>query len=230
VNPDDNDAWDLATLAAQVLCRQNSPLDAVDAAWALFEAAKDKLEGVRLEALAKSPEAQAAWEAQQAEYLTSLKLPYEKGVKLITGQTRWSYALKWFKEFLKYQGAKRGEKDVTAYVEARLVHYRAKDFTGTEAKKLRTEFLHWRGKGRQGRVRNLASDGRLKANREKKRQAKGKEALAELTKPKVEFKDAVRPFINRGRKSVSKEIVRSSFPVESRMRISPERKHARVSA
>lgn len=200
MNPDDNDAWDLATLAAQVLCRRNSPSDAVDAAWELFEKAKHKLEGVQLEALAKSPEAQAEWEKQRAEYLASLKLPYEKGVKLITGQTRWSYALKWFKEFLKYQSAKRGEKDVTTYVEARLVHYRAKGLTGTEAKKLRTEFEQWRGKGRQGRVKKRASDGRLKANREKNRQAKGKQALAELTKPKLGW-EAVRGQVSRGRQT-----------------------------
>jgi len=200
MNPDDNDAWDLASLAAQVLRRRNTPSDAVKAARALIEAAKHELEGIQLEALAKSPEALADWETQQAEYLASLKLPYEKGLKLITRQTRWSYALKWFKEFLKHQGAKRGEKDVTAYVEARLVHYRVKDFTGTEAKKLKTEFEQWRGKGRQGRVKKRASDGRLKPNREKKRQAKGKQALAELTKPKLGF-EAIRGEISRGRKT-----------------------------
>jgi hypothetical protein len=200
MNPDDNDAWDLATRAAQLLRRRNSPSEAVDAAWSLFEAAKHKLKGVQLEALAKSPEALADREKQQAEYLASLKLPYEKGVKLITGQTRWSYALKWFKQFLEYQGATRAEKDVTAYVEARLVHYRVKDLTGTEAKKLRTEFEQWRGKGRQGRVKKRASDGRLRANRQTKLQKQGKEAWTNLTKPKLGW-EAVRGQVSRGRKT-----------------------------
>jgi hypothetical protein len=184
LNPDDNDAWDLATLAAQLLRRHNTPSDAVDAAWNLVEAAKRKLE---VEAWLESPEARADLEKQQAEYLASLKLPYEKGVKLITGQTRWSYALKWFKQFLEYEGSKRGEKDATAYVGARLVRYRAKGFTGTEAKKLRTEFEQWRGKGRQGRVKKPATDGRLKVNKRKKLHEKGKVAMAELTKPKREW-------------------------------------------
>jgi hypothetical protein len=200
LNPDDNDAWDLATLAAQLLRRRNSPSEAVDAAWSLFEAAKQRLEGVQLEALAKSSDALADWEKQQAEYLASLKLPYEKGVKLITDQTRWSYALKWFKEFLKYQGAKRAEKDVTAYVEARLVHYRVKGLTGTEAKKLKEEFEQWRGKGRQGRVKKRATDGRLRENRQKKLQKQGKEAWTNLTKPKLGW-EAVRGQVSRGRKT-----------------------------
>jgi hypothetical protein len=201
LNPDDNDAWDLATLAAQLLRRKNTEPDAVDSAWALVEAAKDKLEEIRLRAELESPEAQADWDKQRAEYLASLKLPYEKGVKLITGQTRWSYALKWLKRFLAAKAQKeRAPKEREAWVEAQLSNYKIKGFVGTEAKKVRAEFDQWRGKGRQGRVKNRASDGRLKANREKKRQGKGKEALAELTKPKVEFKDAVRPFINRGRK------------------------------
>jgi hypothetical protein len=37
-DPDDNDAWDLATLAAQLLRRRNSPSEAVDAAWELVQA------------------------------------------------------------------------------------------------------------------------------------------------------------------------------------------------
>jgi hypothetical protein len=74
MNPDDNDAWDLATLAAQVLRRQSSPSGAVDAVWALYESAKDKLEEVRLRADLESPEAQAAWEKQEAERLASLTI------------------------------------------------------------------------------------------------------------------------------------------------------------
>jgi hypothetical protein len=189
LNSDDNDAWDLATLAAQLLRRRNTESDAVDAAWALVEAAKDKLEEVRLEALAKSPEAQSEWEKQQAERLDSLKIPYEKGVKIITSQTRLDNARKLFKDFLGATRYKdRPPEQREPYVEAWQAKHRSQGFTGTELKKLKGEYDQWRGKGRQGRVKKRGSDGRLKANREKKRQAKGKEGLAELTKPKVEWR------------------------------------------
>jgi hypothetical protein len=199
LNPDDNDAWDLAMLAAQLLRRRNTPSDAVDAAWELVEAAKHKLEGIQLEASAKSPEARADWEKQQTEYLASLKIPCKKAMKLITSQTRLDHARKWFKDFLRAKAErdrKAGERE--AWVEARLVHYGVKDFTGTETKRLKEEFDQWRGKGRQGRVKKRVSDGRLRANREKKRQAKGKQALAELTKPKLGW-EAVRGQVSRGR-------------------------------
>jgi len=195
------DAYDLAMLAAQLMRRQDSPTGTVKTALKLVEAAKHEPEGIRLEAFAKSPEALADWDKQQSEYLDSLKLPYEKGVKLITGQTRRAYALKWLKEFLaatKYKEKPPEQRE--PYVEAWLAKYRNQGFTGTEAKKIRDEFDQWRGKGRQGRVKKRASDGRLKANREKKRQAKGKEALAELTKPKLGW-EAVRGQISRGKKT-----------------------------
>jgi hypothetical protein len=188
MNPDDNDAWDLATLAAQLLRRRNTESDAVDAAWALVEASKHKLEGIRLQAWAKSPEARADWETQQTEYQASLKIPYKKAMKLITSQVRLDHARKLFKDFLAAKAEKdreAGERE--AWVEARLVHYSVKDFTGTEAKKLKEEFEQWRGKGRQGRVKKRATDGRLRENRRKKKHAEGKAALAGLTKPKQEF-------------------------------------------
>jgi hypothetical protein len=188
LNPDDNDAWELAMLAAQLLRRRNTESDAVDAAWDLVEAAKDKLEGVRLRAQLESPEAQAAWDKQQAEYLDSLKLPYKKAVKLITSQTRLDHARKLFKDFLAAKAEKdRKAEEREAWVEARLVHYGVKDFTGTEAKKLKAEFEQWRGKGRQGRVKKRAGDGRLRENRQKKLQKQGKAAMAELTKPKQKW-------------------------------------------
>lgn len=145
MNQDDNDAWDLAALAAQLLRRRNSPSGAVDAAWSLFEAAKHKLEGVQLEELAKSPEARADWEKQQAEYRASLKIPYEDGVKIITSQDRRDRALKWLKRFLAAKAQKeRAPKEREAWVEAQLSNYKIKGFVGTEAKKLRTEFEQWR--------------------------------------------------------------------------------------
>src|SRR5204862_2567748 len=66
-------------------------------------------------------------------------------------------------------------------------HYRQRGFTGTEAQKLKGEFDQLRGKGRQGRVKKTATDGRLKANKQKKIQEKGKAAMAELTKPKQKW-------------------------------------------
>jgi hypothetical protein len=195
------DAYDLAMLAAHLPCRRNTSSDAVDAAWSLFEAAKHKLLGIQIEALSKSPEARADWEKQQAEYLASLKLPYKKAVKLITSQTRLDHARKLFKDFLAAKAEKdrkAGERE--AWVEARLVHYGVKDFTGTEAKKLKEELEQWRGKGRQGRVKKRASDGRLRANRQTKLQKQGKEAWTNLTKPKLGW-EAVRGQISRGRKT-----------------------------
>jgi hypothetical protein len=149
MNPDDNDAWDLATLAAQVLRRQSSPSGAVDAAWALYESAKDKLEEVRLRADLESPEAQAAWEKQEAERLASLTIPYQKGVKVTTSKPRWDRALNWFKRFLTAKAKKEQiPKDREAWVEAQLAHYRSKGFTGAEAKKLKEEFTKWRRAGK----------------------------------------------------------------------------------
>jgi len=202
VNQHDNDAWDLATLAAQLLHRHNTPSDAVDAAWSLIEAAKRKLEGVRLEALLESPDARAELENEEASRLANLHLQYEQGVKSVTSQARWDRALKSFRLFLasKAREKERTDEGITARTEAMLAKYRARGFSGTEANKLRGEFEQWRGKGKQGRVKKRASDGRLKENREKKRQQKGKQAMAELTRPKLDF-EAVRPFVNRGKKT-----------------------------
>jgi hypothetical protein len=149
MNPDDNDAWDLAMLAAQVLRRRNTPADAVDAAWKLVEAAKHKLEGIRLEAFLHSPETQAALEKEEAERVAGLEIPYEQGVKWITSHSRWSYALNWFKRFLVARAEKeRSQKEREAWVEAQLAHYRSKGFTGDEAKKLKEEFTQWRRAGK----------------------------------------------------------------------------------
>lgn len=186
----DLDALDLAMVAAQTL-HCSTPSEAIDAAWELVESAKDKLEGVRLRAELESPEAQAAWDKQQAEHLDSRKIPYKKGVKLITSQTRLDRSEQSLREFLMDKAKARGEQTsdgIEARAEAMLIKYRNKDFTGTEAKKLKAEFDQWRGKGRQGRVKKRASDGRLRENRQKKLQAKGKAGMAELKQEKVEWR------------------------------------------
>jgi hypothetical protein len=194
------DAYDLAMLAAQ-LRRQDSATAAVETAWKLFEAAKRKLEGIQLLAAAETADAQGDREEEQAEYLARLKLPYKKGVKLITSQERLNYALKWIKEFLaatKYKDRPPEQRE--PYVEAWQAKHRSQGFTGTEAKKLKEEFEQWRGKGRQGRVKKRASDGRLRENRQKKLKATGEAALAELTKPKLERTPWMQP-VDKGRKT-----------------------------
>jgi hypothetical protein len=189
LNPDDNEAWDLATLAAQVLRRRNTPSDAVKAARELIEEAKHDLERVRLEAWLKSPEAQAEWQNQKDEHFANTRASYEDGVKYITSQTRLDYAKKQFKEFLAAKAKEREQtpETIEARAEALESYYRQRGFTGTEAQKLKGEFEQWRGKGRQGRVKKPATDGRLKANKQKKIQAKGKAAMVELTKPKQKW-------------------------------------------
>jgi cytochrome P450 len=145
MNPDDNDAWDLATLAAQLLRRRNTPAGAVKAALELLDAAKHELAGVQLKAWLGSPEAREEQEKQMADYLAGLKLPYGKGVKIITSQDRRDRALKQFKKFLTAKAEKeRAPKEREAWVEAKLSNYEVKSFTGTEAKKLKTEFEKWR--------------------------------------------------------------------------------------
>jgi hypothetical protein len=195
------DAYDLAMLAAQLMRRQDSALRAVKTALELVEAAKHELGVIQLGTFVNSPEAQTQLEQEETQRLATLKITYENGVKIITSQNRWSYALKWIKEFLaatKYKDRPPEQRE--PYVEAWQAKHRSQGFTGTEAKKLKEEFEQWRGKGRQGRVRKRATDGRLKENRKKKLQKQGKEAVADLTKPKLGF-EAVRPFINRGRKT-----------------------------
>jgi exonuclease VII large subunit len=180
----------LASLAAQLLPHHNTPSSAVKAALELVEVAKHELEGVRLKGLAKSPDALAEQERDRAEYLASFTVTYTKGVKLITSQTRLDYAKKWFKEFLSVKAKEREQTPETIEARAEIweSHYRQRGFTGTEAQKLKVEFDQWRGKGRQGRVKKPASDGRFRENRQKKLQAKGKAGMAELAKPKVEWR------------------------------------------
>jgi len=169
------DAYYLAELAAQLMCRQSTPSSAVETAWKLLEQAKDKIEGVRLRALTQSPEAQAEWEKLKADQLDNLHLSYGKGVHVITGiKNRWSGeygALNWFKKFLQAKAEKQEKtKDgIEARVEAWLIRYRENGFTGTEAKKLQGEFNPWRNKGKQGRVKKKKNDGRLRENRQRKR-------------------------------------------------------------
>jgi hypothetical protein len=86
----DIDAYDLAMLAAQLMCRQNAPAKAVETAWSLLDEAKLKLDGVQLQALAESPEAQAQSEKREAERLANLQIHTRRAssslLALIDGQ------------------------------------------------------------------------------------------------------------------------------------------------
>jgi len=196
----DIDAYDLAMLAAQLMCRQNTPANAVETAWSLLDEAKLKLDGVRLKALAKSPEAQTESDRREAERLANLQIPYEKGVKLVVSVDRWSGeygALKWFKKFLRVKATKQEKTmdGIEARAEAWLTTYRSRGFTGTEVKKLQDEFNRWRTKGKQGRVKKKKTDGRLRENRQRKAEEKAQKAWADLTgekaakrsKPELEY-------------------------------------------
>jgi hypothetical protein len=214
MNMTDIEPYDLAMLAAQLMRRQNSPLTAVETALSLLDQAKLRLDRVRIRALAESPEAHAESERREAQRMAELRIPYEKGVELVTGVDRWSGdygAIAWFKRFLQWKAA-RQEKTPDAIevrVEAWLATYRGKGFTGTEAKKLQAEYDQWRNKGKQGRVKKKR-DGRLRAMREAKKakqekeQAKvAKKGWEQLTggKPQWENMDAVQAEAATGRKT-----------------------------
>ena len=192
MNPDDNDAWELAHVAAQI---PGTPSEAVDRAWEIVKAARRKFEGIRLQE-GQSPESKAAWEEwerEKVEHLANVHASFEDGIKWITSQTRPDRASKSFKDFLAYEAKARGEltsDGIEARADAMLIQYRNRGFTGTEARKLKAQWEQWRGKGKQGRVKRPASDGRLRENKQKALQAKGKAAMSELTKEKPEWRTA----------------------------------------
>jgi len=186
--PDDNDAWELAMLAAQMLHR-DTPSQAIETAWELVESAKREFE---MEEKLRSPETQAEWQREKDEHLAKCKpAAFEDGIKWITSQTRRDRAKESFKEFLLYKAKARGEHTsdgIEARVDAMLIQYRERGFTGAEARKLKAEWEQWRGKGRQGQVLKPVTDGRLRENKQNKLQAKGKIAMSELSKEKPEWR------------------------------------------
>ena len=190
------DAYYLAELAAQVMCRQRSPRNAVETAWQLVEEAKDKLEDVRLTALAKTPEALAEWEEWRAEQLEKLRYCYRDGVKKVVFSTikgeRLDRAEGCLRKFLEWKARGRGEKDPEAWTQAKILLYRNRGFSGTEVTKLQAEFNHWQNKGAQGRLRRPASDERLRKVKQAKLEKKGKEAYEKLRKPKIDAKAYLR--------------------------------------
>ena len=178
-NMDEYNAYDLAMLAAQIrpgLLRQDTR-EAIEIASELLEKAKSKLSQIDnkkgLEAALPQLEAEAL--EQEEKRLAALKLKYEKGVEIITvheGKGHWERALEWFKKFLKAKAKKEGKTDT--WVGAKLLTHRGQGFTGTEAKKLREEFVSWRGYRGQGRVKRK-TDLRLKKNKHLKGAAPAKQ-------------------------------------------------------
>jgi hypothetical protein len=155
------DAYDLALLAAQLMCRQNSPSSAVGTAWDLIEGAKDKLAGVRLETETKSPEADAEWEKQRAEREANATLDFRRYVMCVTGQDQWSLALPRYKNYKARKLPKGWTLDAT------MKAYRGKKFTVAETRREKAayECFVTGYKGGRGRVRDKLSDRRFKKNR-----------------------------------------------------------------
>jgi hypothetical protein len=192
--------YELATLAGQIcpeLCYQK-PSEAITAAVKLLEAGELEIKGIEVRARAQAEDDSGTWEKKEEERLANLRIPYEQGVKFITGAGRWSGdygALNWFKRFLQWKAAKQEKTPggIEARVEAWLISYREKGFTGLQCKKLQDDFSHWRNKGKQGRVRKKSRDGRLREQRQEKAKKAADAAWKELigprqrTKPELEF-------------------------------------------
>ena len=186
---EDVNAYDLAMLAAQIrpgLSLKDTD-EAIETAWELLKKAKFKLwqidfkKGVE----ADSPQLEAESREQEEKRLAALQVGYERGVKIITNQKAWSYALSSFKQFLASKAHKEGKGG--AWVDAKLANCRIKGFTGTEAKKLQEEFREYRGYRGQGRVKKKG-DLRLRENKKKKLEKAQKAAGSQtkLTKAEVE--------------------------------------------
>jgi len=200
-NGSEIDVYDLALLAAQLMCRQSRPHSAVETAWQLLEEAKDKLEGIQLRAQTEAPEAQAEWKKLRAEQLEALRYCYHEGVKMIVfgafkGQ-RLDRAEAWLRKFLEWKTRGRGEKEPEAWAQAKVLLYRNRGFSGTEVTRLQSEFSRWRDKGTQGRMRRKASDERLSKVKQDKLGKKGREAWAKFSKPKMDTKAYVRVVTGR---------------------------------
>jgi len=210
--------YELATLAGRIcpeLCYQK-PSEAITASVKLLEAGELEIKGIEVRARAQAEDDSGAWEKKEEERLANLRIPYEKGVHLITDiEGRWSSdygALNWFKRFLQWKAAKQEQTPakIEARAEACLANYRLRGFTGTEARKLQDEFGLWRNKGKQGRVKKKTYDGRLREQRQEKAKKAADAAWKELigppqrTKPELELvadTDVVQAEAVRGRKT-----------------------------
>ena len=162
--PDQYDAYDVALLAAQL---RRGTHEATEAALGLLEEAESKLSQIdaREKLITACHQADAEAPVQEEKRLADLKLNYQQGVEIITGHEgkgHWDRTKVWFEKFLAAKAKK--EQASETWVEVKLGQYRVKGFTGTEANKLRKEFIDWRAYRGQGRVKKK-TDGRLKKNK-----------------------------------------------------------------
>ena len=135
-------ALELATLASRIapgICLQRST-EAIEAAMALIEAARETIDLKRCERELEEATEQADKKLEgQADDPDSspFHFGYERGVKLITLQKGWDRALERFKDFLKSQVKEEGK------VEELLTTYRQKGFTGAKISSLRNDLVVW---------------------------------------------------------------------------------------
>jgi hypothetical protein len=183
---EDVNAYDLATLAAEISPGVQDPHKAIEKAWELLKASELHLRGIYLKALANSPQAEAEQLEQKEKYFASVRLTYDELKRVVTEHLKhYDRADKWFNCFLGAKAKKEGKNE--DWVEAWKLTHRNKTFTGTEAKKLQEEYNQWRAYRGQGRV-TRKGDLRLKENKKKKLEKAQKAAGSQtkLTKPELE--------------------------------------------
>jgi hypothetical protein len=142
---------ELATLAARIapeICLQR-PTEAIEAATALIEAANVAIDSKREEReLLKAIEQSDKFDREHADEPDSFfHKGYEEGVKLITGEKRWSRALRQFRAFLE------SRVKTEQAVDRLLIRYRQFGFTGAKIISLRDDFSTWKVKDKSHKAR-----------------------------------------------------------------------------
>jgi hypothetical protein len=173
--PEDVDAYKLAMLAAQIrpglLHSTKDFREAIKTAWELLKEARFNLRQIDIEKRVKEnlPQLEAESLEQDEKRLAAVKIPYQRGVELITGymgKEHWDRALEWFKKFLVAKAKKEAKTET--WVGAKLGSYRVQGFTGLQRKNLGEEFREWREHEYRGQGRvTKETDLRLKKNKPK---------------------------------------------------------------
>ena len=89
------------------------------------------------ERLRQVAEQQDSFDREHEDDSSFFQKGYEKGVKRITGKTKWDRALQRFRDYLESQGLTKEE------VEQLLVKYRQKGFTGAQIIRLQNGLAVW---------------------------------------------------------------------------------------
>jgi hypothetical protein len=143
--------YELATLAARIapgLCHQH-PTEAINAAIALVEAAKETIDLKRMERELEITTEQLDKELDKhADDPASspFRFGYERGIKKITKENNWSRALEKVREFESRGRTKRA-------VDKLFAAYRENGFTGAKINKLRGDFGAWWEKEKSRKAR-----------------------------------------------------------------------------